>query len=77
MQGRMAWLDNAKGLGIILVVIGHALGGLIDAQPRSVPSEFRELFFLIYTVHMPLFFLLSGLLVGRRLEKGAWLFVCG
>ena len=77
MQGRMAWLDNAKGLGIILVVIGHALGGLIDAQPRSVPSEFRELFFLIYTVHMPLFFLLSGLLVGRRLEKGAWLFVRG
>jgi fucose 4-O-acetylase-like acetyltransferase len=77
MQVRIGWLDSAKGLGMILVVVGHALGGLIDSTPDAVQPGFRTLFFLIYTFHMPLFFLLSGLLVRRRLEKGAGIFVRG
>lgn len=45
--GRLAWLDAAKGLGIILVVIGHAWtkGPVRDA---------------IYAFHMPLFFIAAG-----------------
>lgn len=44
---RLDWLDAAKGLGIILVVIGHAWtsGAVRDT---------------IYAFHMPLFFLLAG-----------------
>ena len=44
---RLAWLDAAKGLGIVLVVIGHVWtrGAVRDA---------------IYAFHMPLFFLLAG-----------------
>jgi fucose 4-O-acetylase-like acetyltransferase len=67
---RIGWLDSARGLGIILVVIGHALGGLIDSPLGVGQDVFRRIFFVIYTFHMPLFFLLSGLLVTKRLEKG-------
>lgn len=44
---RLEWVDAAKGIGILLVVIAHiwTRGPLHDA---------------IYTFHMPLFFLLSG-----------------
>jgi fucose 4-O-acetylase-like acetyltransferase len=67
---RINWLDSARGIGIILVVIGHALGGLIDSPLGEGLDGFRRLFFSIYTFHMPLFFLLSGVLVMKRLEKG-------
>lgn len=46
---RIEWIDMAKGLGMILVMLAHA------PFPNSFIKE-------IYTFHMPLFFLLSGLL---------------
>ncbi|MDT0508421.1 acyltransferase [Novosphingobium sp. MMS21-SN21R] len=66
---RVEWLDAARGVGIMLVVIGHALGGLIDS---ALGNDFwlgRALFFCIYTFHMPLFMMLSGLLVSARLDR--------
>jgi fucose 4-O-acetylase-like acetyltransferase len=49
VKNRIEWIDTAKGLGIFLVVLGHALpaGGMFPA--------------IIWTFHMPLFFFLSGL----------------
>ncbi|MBS4206746.1 acyltransferase family protein [Bacillus sp. FJAT-50079] len=47
-MGRKLWLDIAKGIGIISVVIGHA----------GIESLSRYLFWF----HMPLFFLISGYL---------------
>ena len=58
---RIGWLDSARGLGIILVVIGHALGGLIDSPLGADQDVFRRLFFSIYTFHMPLFFAVNRL----------------
>ncbi len=56
-KNRVQWIDICKGIGIILVIIGHS--------PRDI---MREKFFLIdfifnyiYLFHMPLFFILSGL----------------
>ena len=46
-----AFIDNAKAIGIVLVVLGHA---------RGMPGAFYE---LVYSFHMPLFFALSGYLV--------------
>jgi len=48
-QFRLDWVDVARGIGIIAVVIGHVWtrGGVRDAM---------------YSFHMPLFFLLSGML---------------
>ena len=67
---RIEWIDNARGLAILLVVFGHAAGGLIDAAgPGSMPA-LRTLFLAIYTFHMPIFFFLSGMFVERRIEQG-------
>lgn len=49
IDNRIEWIDNAKGIGMILVIAGHTI-----ALDYSAP---------IYTFHMPLFFLLSGLFI--------------
>ena len=51
---RDARIDAAKGVAIALVVLGHAKG---------IPTEFTV---LVYSFHVPLFFLLSGWLSHRR-----------
>lgn len=45
---RLAWIDTARGLGLLAVFIGHL----------NVPFASAW----VYTFHMPLFFFLSGLL---------------
>lgn len=54
-------LDVAKGVGIILVVIGHAWRGLEGAGMLANAWLFRLVDQVIYNFHMPLFFLLSGI----------------
>ena len=50
---RMDWIDMAKGYGIILVMIAHL-------------CEWTPVGRVIYSFHMPLFFLLSGYLFSIR-----------
>lgn len=50
---RIAWIDVARGIGITAVVAGHVWTN----------GPFRD---AMYSFHMPLFFLLSGLLVAPR-----------
>ncbi len=52
-RSRIAWVDIVRGIGIILVVLGHT---------------YRDNSVLIWitSFHMPLFFILSGWLVGNR-----------
>lgn len=45
---RVTWIDVARGIGIILVIYGHAIGAI-------------TMRFIIYSFHMPLFFFLSGM----------------
>lgn len=52
----------AKGIGIILVVIGHYC-------PDNCPAYWKYLRILVYKFHMPLFFVLSGYLYGRLGEN--------
>lgn len=66
---RIDWPDAAKGVGIVLVVAGHMLGGLIDSDVPIGGWPLREVFVAIYTFHMPLFFILSGLFVAKRIER--------
>ena len=44
---RLIWLDIAKGIAILLVIIGHM------GIPRTMSN-------IIYSFHMPFFFLMSG-----------------
>lgn len=48
-NNRLLWVDNAKVIGIYLVILGHG-------QLTSTHTNF------IYSFHMPLFFMLSGYL---------------
>ena len=54
-------MDVAKGIGILLVVIGHAWRGLEAAGMIGDARLFRLVDQVIYNFHMPLFFLLSGM----------------
>ncbi|MBX6362204.1 MAG: acyltransferase family protein [Acidobacterium ailaaui] len=58
-DGRILWVDICKGLGIICVVLGHAMDG--TALQR-----------FIYTFHMPLFFFLSGFLHRAQPSYGVY-----
>ncbi len=53
-NNRIEWLDISKGIGMILVILGHCVGfgGLIHN--------------LIFMFHMPLFFILSGYIFKRK-----------
>jgi len=72
---RAEWVDVAKGMGIVLVVLGHAIGGVVSAGLAAPNSAWADTFYLIYTFHMPLFFVLAGLFVEQRLASDASGFV--
>lgn len=50
-------LDVAKGLGILLVVVGHGY------------SYSTNIEVLIYGLHMPFFFIVSGMIYGQKQEQ--------
>ncbi len=51
VRSRIEWVDIAKGIGIILVIIGHV---------NTFNSSVKE---WIYSFHMPLFFILAGVTI--------------
>ena len=53
---RIDWIDYFKGIGIILVVIGH----------NFLPPDIRK---WIYSFHMPLFFFVGGLTINPKRYK--------
>ncbi|MCM1303068.1 MAG: acyltransferase [Lachnospiraceae bacterium] len=58
---RINWIDICKGIGIILVVLGHIVKGygaanLFETYHKAMIKTDR----IIYAFHMPLFFLISG-----------------
>lgn len=61
---RMEDLDVTKGIGILLVVIGHAISAL-----EKVPKYIDILNSYIYLIHMPIFFIVGGLLFQRALPR--------
>jgi fucose 4-O-acetylase-like acetyltransferase len=71
---RVEWADYAKGMGIFLVVLGHALCGMSHAS-LSVPRGSMYALDWMYSFHMPLFFFLSGMFVLPALRKGIRRFV--
>lgn len=51
-SGRIGWIDAAKGIGLICVILGHLHIPLVDTW--------------VYFFHMPLFFFLSGVVSSGR-----------
>lgn len=54
---RLRWLDCAKGVAILLVVLGHSVTSAIRADSQIAFTIFD----CVYFMHMPLFMFLSGL----------------
>ena len=59
MVERIAWIDFAKGVAIILVVLGHAL------------KYGSDLWRFIFVFHMPFFFVMAGFLLNLNKWGGA------
>lgn len=69
-EKRDIFFDIAKGIGIILVVIGHCIP---DASTGNISDTFlKSIFRIIYSFHMPLFFFVAGIFTFREhfKEKG-------
>ncbi len=66
---RIDWIDYAKGIGIVLVVLGHVLRGLSDSVGLAHWRELQTIDAWIYSFHMPFFFFLSGVFANRSENK--------
>ena len=63
MKERIAYIDRLKGFAILLVVIGHVVQFLYCPNNFDTNIVFR----FIYSFHMPLFFILSGMVTKLKL----------
>lgn len=58
---RIGWLDAWKGFAMLLVVMGHIADGYLDAGLfPEYTGVLQTCYDIIYSFHMPLFFVLSG-----------------
>lgn len=62
-RNRIVGIDSLKGFAILTVVFGHCIDWILKAE---IYPNFNQilyvLFNFIYSFHMPLFFMISGLL---------------
>ncbi len=65
---KIAWVDSAKGVGILLVVIGHTWRGLQADGLIADQQIFAAVDRAIYVFHMPLFFFMAGLFFNKTAE---------
>lgn len=72
-DGRDRAVDIARGIGIALVVLGHAWVGLGGALGPDVARDAALIF--VYTFHMALFFVLSGAFAARSASEPRAAFV--
>ena len=63
LSGRHNFVTQAKGFGIILVIIGHFV------SYNYMPPAMESIRLWIYSFHMPLFMILSGFLFGHTLRR--------
>jgi fucose 4-O-acetylase-like acetyltransferase len=69
MSSRFQWVDQSKGIGIVLVVIGHIAAGLYNSGIEVSGTGYDLIMNLLYSFHMPLFFFLSGLFLIPSISK--------
>lgn len=62
---KLEYIDIAKGIGIILVVLGHAISKDYTATSKTLYC----IRYIIYLVHMPVFFIISGYLFERNKDS--------
>lgn len=67
---RLAWIDYARGIAIILVLYRHIFEGISRSGVEATQFSWLENANIIfYSFRMPLFFILSGVFIGKSLSK--------
>lgn len=66
-EKRVQSLDVVKGLGILFVLAGHTIG---EGKMTFYGSAFFHR--CIYSFHMSLFFIVSGILLGKSMDEREW-----
>ena len=61
-KNRNITFDVAKGIGIVLVVIGHYI-------PECAPVWYIDCMRFVYRFHMPLFFIIAGFFFDRSVKQ--------
>jgi fucose 4-O-acetylase-like acetyltransferase len=69
VENRVEWLDAVRGIAIVLVVLGHVWRGLNSGGLVASEAAFLALDRAIYLFHMPVFFILSGLLFEATVRR--------
>ena len=59
---RYLWIDRWKGFLIVLVVLGHAVGGAEHFTSIQYGGPLDDVYLFIYRFHMHAFFLIMGIL---------------
>lgn len=62
---RIAYIDDAKGILMILVILGHC----IQQSDLIFSPAWYDLRGLIYSFHMPAFFMISGMIINNEKYK--------
>lgn len=63
-QKPLDYIDYAKGIGILLVMLGHVKPALADNNNTA-----QYFINLVYSFHMPLFFVITGMLIKFKENK--------
>ena len=64
-KARIDWIDCAKGIGIILVIVGHTVLNDNDALHQAIRGS-------IFSFHMPLFFILSAITYSSSTDRASF-----
>lgn len=69
---RLRYLDIAKGIAIIAVLLGHEVSFLMQggAGTLMTPVSMRNLMIFVDQFHMPVFFLVAGVFAEQSLKPG-------
>ncbi len=77
---RHAWIDYAKGITIIIIVLGHIASGFNKVQHNGVPLKISqvplEILHIMYYAPKPLFFFVAGIFIRKAfLSRGLKTFI--
>lgn len=76
-KNRHQWMDTARGLGVLLIVLVHAGSFYSDIMREELPQLVRVLDLAFSPYRIPMLVFLSGIFLSHSLRKGVLKFASG